>query len=123
MKTDFFAELNDPTEGLAGVTIRQFSDYIKLNYGKATQEEIDNNLVTFNQGIDASKPLAVYTRKQEICQEIAEDANIPISETTMVSTGIKHAVANDGMDTTWREWKIIAADPAQPADCTAWKEH
>ena len=64
-----FAELNDPTKGLAGVTIRQFLDYIKLNYGNATQEEINNNLVTCNQGIDASKPLAVYTRKQEICQE------------------------------------------------------
>ena len=27
------------------------------------------------------------------------------------------------MDTTWREWKIIVADPAQLADWTAWKEH
>ena len=65
-----FDELNNPTEGLVGVTIRQFSDYIKLNYGKATQEDINNNLVTLNQGIDDSKPLAVYNRKQEICQEM-----------------------------------------------------
>ena len=118
-----FSELNNPTEGLAGVTIQQFSDYIKLNYGKATQEEINNNLVTFNQGIDASKPLAVYTRKHEICQGISEEANIPISATTMVSTGVKHAVSTGVMDTTCREWIIIAADPAQPADWTAWKEH
>ena len=95
-----FPELNNPTECLAGVTIRQFLDYIKLSYGKSTQEEINNNIVTFNQGIDASKPLVVYTRKQEICQEISEDANIPISATTMVSTGVKHAVATGGMDTT-----------------------
>ena len=97
------AELNNPTEGLAGVTIQQFSDYIKINYGKATKEKIDNNLVTFNQGINASQPLAIYTRKQEICQEIAEDAKILISATTMVSTSVKHTVATGSMDTTWRE--------------------
>ena len=32
-----FDDLNNPTEVLAGVTIQQFSDYINLNYGKATQ--------------------------------------------------------------------------------------
>ena len=41
----------------------------------------------------------------------------------MVSTAIKHVVVTGGMDTTWRELIIIAADPAQPADWTAWKEH
>ena len=118
-----FDKLNYPTEGLAGVTIRQFLDYIKLNYVKATQEYIYKNLVIFNQGIDASNPLAVYTRKQEICQEIAEDSNIPISATTIVSTDVKHAVATGGMETTWREWKIIEVDPAQASDWSAWKEH
>ena len=41
----------------------------------------------------------------------------------MVSTGVKHAVATGGMDTTWQEWKIIEADPAQASYWTAWKDH
>ena len=64
--------------------------------------------------------LAVYTRKQELCQETANDADIPITETTMVTTGTKHAVATGGMDKQWKEWIRRAA-----IDCTwlNWKTH
>ena len=32
---------------------------------------------------------------------MAKDANVPINEATMVTTGTKHAVATGGMDDVW----------------------
>ena len=35
---------------------------------------------------------------------MAEDAHVPITESTIVTTGTKHAVAASGMDDVWRVW-------------------
>jgi hypothetical protein len=92
------AELDDPDEGLNDVEVRDLYDHIMDRFAKISQQEIDDNLKSFNEGIDPSRPLAVYTRKQELCQETASDAHVPIDEATMVTTGTKHAVATGGMD-------------------------
>ncbi len=98
------AELDDPDEGLNDVEVRDLYDHIMDRFAKISQQEIDDNLKSFNEGIDPSRPLAVYTRKQELCQETASDAHVPIDEATMVTTGTKHAVATGGMDQAWKEW-------------------
>ena len=54
--------------------------------------------------------IAVYIRKQELCQEMAENAHVPITEDTTVTTGTKHAVATGGMDDALRIWMRLPND-------------
>ena len=63
------------------------------NIRQSHRPKFDANLDTFNEPIDASCTISVYIRKQEICQEMAEDAHVPITEATMVTTGTNNAVA------------------------------
>ena len=102
---DFYAKIDDPDEGLNGITIRDFIDHIRSRYAQIDQTLIDENLAEFEKGIDSNLPLAVYTRKQEKCQVFAAAAGVPISEATMVTTGTKHALQCGGMTQAWRDWK------------------
>ena len=104
------AALKDPGEGISGVTIRNIYDYVMGKYATISQAEVDANLDTFNKPIDASRTLSVYIRKQELCQEMAEDAHVPITAANMVTTGTKHDVATSGMDDEWRVWMRIPND-------------
>jgi hypothetical protein len=115
-----YAELDDPDEGLDDVQIRDLYDHIMERFAKISQTEIDENLLEFNEGIDPSKTLAVYKRKQELCQEVAADAGVPITEATMVTTGTKHAVATGGMEEAWKSWMRTAANLRT---WPAWKTH
>ena len=115
-----YAELDDPDEGLNAVHIVDFYNHIMDRYANISQSEIDSNLISFNEGIDATKTLAIYIRKQEHCQETALDARVPIDESTMVTTGTKHAVATGGMDEAWKTWKRTAIADQTWAN---WKTH
>ena len=53
------AALEDPDEGLNGVTIRDVYYYVMSNYATIFQAEVDANLNKFNEPIDASRNLAV----------------------------------------------------------------
>ena len=57
------AALEDPGEGLNGVTIRDVYEYVMIKYATISQAEVDANLDTFNGPIDASHTLSVYIRK------------------------------------------------------------
>ena len=117
------AELMDPDEGLNGVTIRQIFDHVMLRFANVSQLEVDSNLIRFNEPMDPSVTLAVYVRRQERCQEVAADAEVPISEATMVSTLVKHAAATGGLDVAWGTWKAraLAGQPMGWADAvTHW---
>ena len=72
-------------------------------YAQISQPDLDNNLAEYNTNINPGLPLKVYTRKQEKCQIFASDAGIPISDTTLVTTGCKHALASSNMTLGWRE--------------------
>ena len=93
-----YAKLDDPDEGLNDVELRDLYDHVMDRFASISQQEIDANLVDFNEGIDPTLTLAVYTRKQEKCQEFAAGADVPITEFTMVTTGTKHAVATGGLE-------------------------
>ena len=112
-----YAELDDVDEGLNGVDLRSLYDHVMDRFASISQHEIDANLAEFNEGIDPSLTLAVYTRKQEKCQEIAADAEVPITEATMVTTGTKHAVATGGLEQEWKTWHTTA----QPKTWLNWK--
>ena len=105
----YYAELDDPDEGLNDVEVRDLIDHIRDRYCQIDQSDIDKNLDTFNQGIDPSLPLSVYIRKQENCQDFANDARVPISQETMVSTGTKHALQCGDFTEAWKAWNRQAA--------------
>ncbi|KAL7474005.1 hypothetical protein ACHAW6_000007, partial [Cyclotella cf. meneghiniana] len=58
----------------------------------------------FQQGIDPSLLLSVYVRKQENCQDFANNARVPISKQTMITTGTKHALQCVNFTKAWKEW-------------------
>ena len=115
-----YAEIDDPDEGLNDVIIIDLYNHIMDRFANISQAEIDANLATFNEGIDATKTLAVYTRKQELCQEIALDARVEITESTMVTTATKHAVSTGGMDEVWKQWM---RNPSIDRTWSNWKTH
>ena len=98
------AELDDPDEGLNGVDICTLYEHVMERFTTISQTEIDANMETFNEGMEPSKTLAVYVRKQELCLETSVDTEDPISKATMMTTGTNHAVASGDMALAWREW-------------------
>ncbi len=65
---------------------------------------LTDNMAEFITGTKPSLPLAVYTHKQEKCQMFAQDAGVPISEATMVTTGTKATLNCGGMELAWGKW-------------------
>ena len=116
----YYAVLDDPIEGLNGVDLRTLTTHILTTYAQISQPDMDDNMTDFNVGMDPILPLAVYTRKQEKCQVFANDAGVPISEATMVTTGTKHALATGNMTLAWREWR---RRPVADHTWTNWKTH
>ena len=116
----YYAEIEDPIEGLNGVEVRDFIDHICGRYCHIDQADLDKNLELFQQGIDPSLPLIIYIRKQEDCQEFAHDGHVDISEATMVTTGTKHALQCGASTDSWKEWNRI---PRINQTWAAWKNH
>ena len=116
----YYAELDDPIEGLNAVEIQDLIEHIKDRYCHIDQSDLDANLEKFNQGIDPSVPLIAYIRKQEDCQEFANDGHVPISEESLITTGTKHALQCGSFTDAWREWNRI---PRANRTWLAWKTH
>jgi hypothetical protein len=116
----YYAALNDPTEGLNAVTLRQLITHIRTMYTQISQPDLDNSVTDFNQGIDPNLTLAIYTRKQEKCYTFAQDAGVPISKKMMVTTGTKHALNCENMTIAWQEWKHC---PLLEHTWNNWKDH
>jgi hypothetical protein len=116
----YYAALDNPTKGLNAISLRDLVNHICSTYATISQPEIDDNMTEFNTGINASLPLAIYTRKQEKCQTFALDSGVPILEATMVTTGTKAALDSSGMELAWREWM---RRPAHSKTWNTWKTH
>eukprot|EP00970_Alexandrium_tamarense_P011559 scaffold2534_cov176-Alexandrium_tamarense.AAC.1 len=100
----YYAELDDPDEGLNAVSVRELLQFIRERYCQIDQSEIDKNMEIFYEGMDPSVPLSVYIRKQEECQDFALDAKVPISDQTMITTATKHALQCGDYTEAWKEW-------------------
>jgi hypothetical protein len=86
------------TEVLNTISLRDLVTHICSINATISQPNVDNNTGEFAAGIKPSLPVAVYTHKQEKCQTFAQDAGVPISEATMVTTGTKAALNCGGME-------------------------
>ena len=49
--------------------------------------------------MDPNKPFVVYTKRQDQCQSFAANAKEPITEVTMINTGLAHVIATGLMTT------------------------
>jgi hypothetical protein len=105
IKDVYYAEFDKPTKGLRVISLCDLVTHIRSTYATISQPNIDNNMAVFVTGIEPSLPLAVYTRKQEKCQKFAQDAGVPISAATMVTTGTNAALNCGGMELAWHKWK------------------
>jgi hypothetical protein len=101
----YYADLDDPTKGLNVISLSNLVTHIHSTYAMISQPNVDDNMSKFVTGIKPSLPPAVYTCKKEKCQTFAQDAGIPISEATMVTTGTKATLNCSGMELAWRKWK------------------
>eukprot|EP00804_Cyclotella_cryptica_P012987 CCRYP_002315-RA/>CCRYP_002315-RA protein AED:0.53 eAED:0.46 QI:0/0/0/0.5/1/1/2/0/281 len=106
----YYAELDDPKDSTA----------LRDRYCHIDQADLDKNLNHFNQDIDPSAPLIVYIRKQEDCQEFANDGHVDISEAPMGTTGTKHAIQCGAFTDAWKEWNRV---PRANQTWLAWKTH
>jgi hypothetical protein len=116
----YYAEIDDPTKGLNAISLCDLVTHICSTYATISQPNVDNNLAEFVTGIKPSLPLAVYTRKQEKCQAFAQDACIPISKATIVTTGTKAALNCGGMEFAWHKWNCC---PLVDHTWNNWKLH
>ena len=100
--------------------IRALYKHVMDRFAAISQIKIDDNLARFNKGIDLTVTLVVYTRKQELCQETANNESVPISETTMITTRTKYTVSIIGMEVAWRGWMRTAQ---AGRSWLVWKQH
>jgi hypothetical protein len=100
IKDVYYAVLEDPTKGLNAVNLCSLIMHILTTYAQISQPDLDDNITNFHTGIDLGLPLAIYTRKQEKWQVFA-NAGVPISDKTMITTGIKHALACRNTTLAW----------------------
>ena len=56
-----YAKIDDPDKGLNDVIIQDLYDCVMDCFAQISQSKIDSKLASFNDGIDPSKMLAVYT--------------------------------------------------------------
>ena len=94
---DYLAELDNPDVGLTNVHPSIIYQHIIDRYVKIDLCMANDDGKQFNAPMEPSKPLAVYTKKQEHCQAFAADASNPIRMADMVQMGVTHAVATGVM--------------------------
>ena len=63
--------------------------------------------MAFNELMDPTKLLMVYTKNQEQYQAFASDAVNPITMVDMVQMGVTHEVATGVMQEAYHDWKCI----------------
>ena len=117
---NYLAKLDDPDVGLTNVHPSVIYQHIVDRYAKIDLRMADNNQKQFNTPMDPSKPLAVYTKKQECCQAFAANAGNPISMADMVQKGVTHVVATGVMCEANHEWKCI---PKLEQTWNRWNKH
>jgi hypothetical protein len=97
----YYAALDDPTEDLNTVTLRQLVTHIRTIYTQISQPDLDNKVTDFNQGINPNLALVIYTCIQEKCQTFSQDAGTPISKEMIMMTGTMHAFNCGNMTLAW----------------------
>ena len=92
---------------LANSTTQEIFNYILTQYANITILMHHENKKEFEKPMDPTKPLVLYTKKQEKCQTFAMDAKEPIFSKIMVNTRLSHATRMDLMMNAYCERKQI----------------
>ena len=94
------------------VKTSELLEHIFSNYAKIDDALIIKNKREFEAPPDLSRPIDISFRKQEECQRLAADVEIPMSESEMVLQVQTHLGATGLVNTKHLAWKKKAA-----ADC------
>ena len=84
-------------------------EQIFTNYAKIDDTLLIKNKREFEEPPDLSRPIDVYFKKQEECQRLAADGEIPISEAEMVMQVKTHLGAMGLINTNYLAWKKKSA--------------
>ena len=94
---DYLAKLDDADINLTNVHPSIIYQHIIDQYAKIDFKNAEENQKPFNAPMDLTKPLAVYTKKQECSEVFMADTSNPINMVDMVQMGVMYAVAMDIM--------------------------
>ena len=81
---EYYMELRRGMLQYDGVSTLDLLEHIFTNYARIDDALLIKNKREFEAPPDLSRPIDVYFRKQEECQRLAADGEIPISEAEMV---------------------------------------
>ena len=84
-------------------------EHIFTNYVKIDDTLLIKNKRKFEEPPDLIRPIDLYVKKQEECQRLAADGEIPISEAEMVMQVQTHLGATGLINTKYLAWKKKAA--------------
>ena len=102
---EFYMELHERVYGYDRVTPKQLLEHIFENYAKIDDALLLDNRRTFEEAPDMSRPIDVYFCKQERCQEIADDGNIPITDAEMTLMLQQHMGATGLVGSAYTKWR------------------
>ena len=114
VEEDFIMELRDPLMEFDNRSIIELLDHLFKNHGELGLEEQDNQMERFHTPPDWNKQIDTYYFKQQECQEIMEDTDIPITDAMMVYELVAH-VSKSGIVTQARQ-KWTAHIKKNPGD-------
>ena len=90
VEEDFIMELRDPLIEFDNRSIIELLDHLFKNHGELGLQEQDNTMDKFHTPPDWNKQIDTYYFKQQECQEIMEDTDIPITDAMMVHELVSH---------------------------------
>ena len=105
MSEEYYMELRQGVLQYYGVSTSELLEHIFTNYTKIDDTLLIKNKRDFEEPPYLIRPIAIYFKKQEECQRLAADGEIPISEAEMVMQVQTHLGATGLINTKYLAWK------------------
>ena len=106
---EYYMELRQGILQYDGVSTSELLEHIFTNYAKIDDTLLIKNKRDSEEPPELSRPIDVYFKKQEECQRLAADGEIPTSEAEMVMKMQTHLGATGLINTKYLAWKEKAA--------------
>ena len=102
---EYYMELKHSIFGYDRVTVAELLDHLFANYAKIDDNTLQANKDRFAEPPDLSKPIDVYFHKQEKCQQLAADGEVPIGEPDMVLQLQLHIGSTGMVNSAYTKWR------------------
>jgi hypothetical protein len=112
---EYYMELKHSIFVYDSVTVSTLLNHLFPNYVKIDDQTLMANKLRFAEPPDLSKPIDVYFHKQEKCQQLAADDEVPIREPDMVLQLELHIGGTGMVNTAYTKWRT------KPTPDRTWK--